>query len=103
VASTDDTSYPRQRAGDAESRDVITFQGSSVAELEAAFHDSIDDYISWCEDEGVPPEKPYSGKFNLRLSPELHREVAVAAKRLNTSINAFVERAIEDELRTVKS
>jgi predicted HicB family RNase H-like nuclease len=84
-------------------RDVITFQGTSVAELEQAFHTSVDDYVSWCEEEGIPPEKPYSGKFNLRLSPELHREIAIAAKRLDTSINAFVERAIQDELRTIDS
>lgn len=84
-------------------RDVITFQGTSVAELEHAFHESVDDYVSWCEEEGIPPEKPYSGKFNLRLSPELHRELAIAAKRLDTSINAFVERAIQDELRTIDS
>lgn len=83
-------------------RDVITFQGSSVADLEQAFRDSVDEYIAWCEEEGVAPEKPYSGRFNLRLSPELHREVAIAAKRRNQSINAFVEKAIEDELRTVK-
>jgi predicted HicB family RNase H-like nuclease len=83
-------------------RDVITFQGTSVEELEQAFHDSINDYVSWADEEGIPPEKPYSGKFNLRLSPELHREVAIVAKRLDTSINAFVEKAIKDELRTVK-
>lgn len=84
-------------------RDVITFQGTSVAELEQAFRASVDDYVSWCEEEGIPPEKPYSGKFNLRLSPELHREIAIAAKRLGTSINALVERAIQDELRTIGS
>lgn len=84
-------------------RDVITFQGTSVAELEQAFYASVDDYVSWCKEEGIPPEKPYSGKFNLRLSPELHRQIAIAAKRLGTSINAFVERAIQDELRTIDS
>jgi len=83
-------------------RDVITFQGTSVEELERSFRDSVDDYVSWCTEEGVPPERPYSGRFNLRLSPELHREVAIVAKRRNTSINAFVEKAIEDELRAGK-
>ncbi len=83
-------------------RDVITFQGSSVSDLEQAFRDSIEDYLSWCEEEGTAPEKPYSGRFNLRLSPELHREVAIAAIGLKKSINAFVVKAIEDELRTVK-
>ncbi|MEA1910605.1 MAG: type II toxin-antitoxin system HicB family antitoxin, partial [Spirochaetota bacterium] len=56
-------------------RDVITFQGKSVDELEKAFIDSVEDYVEWCKEDGVSPEKPYSGKFNLRLSPELHKEV----------------------------
>ena len=71
-------------------RDVITFQGTSVGEIEKAFTESIDDYINWCKEECVEPEKPYSGKFNLRLSPELHREIAITAKKLNLSINNFV-------------
>lgn len=83
-------------------RDVITFQGTTVEELEKAFRDSVDDYQEWCVEEGVSPERPYSGKFNLRLSPELHREAAIAAKKLDISINKFVEKAIEDEIRTVK-
>ena len=82
-------------------RDVITFQGTTVTEIEKAFNDSIDDYINWCKEEGVEPEKPYSGKFNLRLSPELHREIAITAKKLNLSINNFVEKALKDELAMV--
>ena len=48
-------------------RDVITFQGKTVEELETAFQESIDDYLKWCKDDGVSPEKPYSGRFNLRV------------------------------------
>ena len=84
-------------------RDVITFQGESVDELEKALRESVDDYREWCAEEGVDPDKPYSGKFNLRLSPELHRELAIAAKKLDISINRFVEKAIEDEIRIVKT
>jgi predicted HicB family RNase H-like nuclease len=79
-------------------RDVITFQGTSVEEIENAFQDSINDYIEWCKKDGINPEKPYSGKFNLRLSPELHKEVAVTAKKLKISINSFVEKALQDEI-----
>ena len=79
-------------------RDVITFQGKSVDEIEKAFKDSIEDYIEWCQQDGINPEKPYSGKFNLRLSPELHKEVAVTARKLKISINSFVEKAIHDEI-----
>lgn len=83
-------------------RDVITFQGTTVDEIEKAFAESIDDYINWCKEECVEPEKPYSGKFNLRLSPELHREIAITAKKLNLSINSFVEKAVKDELAMVQ-
>ncbi|MEA1911597.1 MAG: type II toxin-antitoxin system HicB family antitoxin [Spirochaetota bacterium] len=79
-------------------RDVITFQGKSVDELEKAFIDSVEDYLEWCKEDGVSPEKPYSGKFNLRLSPELHKEVAITAKKMKISINKFVEKAVVDEL-----
>jgi predicted HicB family RNase H-like nuclease len=82
-------------------KDVITFQGTTVEEIEAAFKGSIDDYINWCTSEGVAPEKPYSGKFNLRLSPELHKEVAITARKMNLSINNFVEKALKDELALV--
>ena len=79
-------------------RDVITFQGKSVSELENAFKESIEDYISWCKEDGVNPERPYSGKFNLRISPELHKEIAITAKKMRMSINKFVEKAVLDEL-----
>lgn len=84
-------------------RDVITFQGKSVDELEKAFQESIDDYLVWCEEDGVEPEKPYSGKFNLRISPELHKEIAISAKLLKLSINRFVEKAIQDEISTMRN
>lgn len=83
-------------------RDVITFQGTSVDEIDTAFRESIDDYLSWCTEEGAEPEKPYSGRFNLRLSPELHKEIAVTARKMKISINTFVERAVQDELVAVR-
>ena len=79
-------------------RDVITFQGTTVKEIERAFKDSINDYIAWCAEEGVEPEKPYSGKFNIRLSPQLHRQIAVLAKKNKISLNSFVEKAVINEI-----
>jgi predicted HicB family RNase H-like nuclease len=83
-------------------RDVITFQGTTVEGIEAAFKESIEDYLKWCKEEGEEPEKPYSGKFNLRLSPELHRKIAMEAKKLKLSINSFVEKAITDEIAAMR-
>ncbi len=76
---------------------VITFQGTSVDELQKEFHLSVDDYLEWCEEEGIAPEKPCSGKFNVRLSPSTHQKAINSAKSLGISLNKFVEKAIEDE------
>jgi len=76
-------------------RDVITFQGESVAELEQAFHDSIDDYLDFCAERGEEPEKSYSGKLILRLDPELHKTITYQARRSNKSINTWISEALE--------
>ena len=83
-------------------RDVITFQGTTVKEIDRAFKESIDDYIAWCTEEGVLPEKPYSGRFNIRLSPELHRQIAIIAKKKKVSLNTFVEKALIDEISLLR-
>jgi predicted HicB family RNase H-like nuclease len=76
-------------------RDVITFQGESVAEVTQAFHDSVDDYLEFCAERGESPEKPYSGQFVLRLNPQLHRELANLAQARSTSLNALIENILE--------
>lgn len=76
-------------------RDVITFQGGSVAELKQAFHESVDDYLEWCAERGEAPEKPYSGKFVVRISPDLHRDLSIEASRQCLSLNALVAKKLE--------
>jgi predicted HicB family RNase H-like nuclease len=71
-------------------RDVVTFQGKTVNELIKAFHDSVDDYLDMCKSRGEEPEKPFSGKFVVRVSPEVHRKIYVAAKKTGQSINAWL-------------
>lgn len=75
--------------------DVITFQGRTVEEIIQAFRDSVDDYLEFCAQRDEKPEKPYSGKFMLRISPALHRKLAGEAARRGTSINAFVAKKLE--------
>jgi len=81
-------------------RDVITFQGRSVEEIKLAMEESVEDYLSMCAADGVSPEKPFSGKFQFRGSPELHRRLAVAAARRRTSMNTVVREALEGFLET---
>jgi predicted HicB family RNase H-like nuclease len=79
-------------------RDVITFQGLTVAEIKQAFTESVDDYLDYCAERGEQPDKPFSGKFNLRLDPSLHRQLYIKAKQMGTSLNQFVIDAIQDHL-----
>lgn len=80
-------------------RDVITFQGTSVDELWEEFRASVDDYLEWCKERGEEPDKPFSGRFVVRLSPELHRAVAVKAGLEGKSLNTWVSDVLEDEVR----
>lgn len=75
-------------------RDVITFQGKSVKELKKSFVDSIEDYLKFCASLNEEPDKPFSGKFNLRIDPELHREAYIAARKSGESLNTWVRDAI---------
>lgn len=83
-------------------RTVITFQGTSVEEIENEFHASVDDYLEWCREDGIEPEKPYSGRFNVRLTPLFHGKVAAAARKLGLSLNAFVEKSLSDEMANMQ-
>ncbi|MCA9897744.1 MAG: type II toxin-antitoxin system HicB family antitoxin [Ardenticatenaceae bacterium] len=76
-------------------RDVITFEGESVAELKQAFEDSVEDYLAFCAERGESPEKPYSGKFSIRLNPELHRKISMKARIANKSLNSWISEALE--------
>lgn len=76
-------------------KDVITFQGESVRELEQSFKDSVNDYLAFCKERGESPDKPYSGRFNIRISPELHAKLDIAARLHSESLNSFVTHALE--------
>ncbi|MBI1881051.1 MAG: type II toxin-antitoxin system HicB family antitoxin [Chloroflexi bacterium] len=71
-------------------RDVITFQGKSVDELRQAFIDSVEDYLEFCKERGEAPERPFSGRFTIRLSPEQHRRVVLAAEKAGKDVNGWV-------------
>ncbi len=78
-------------------RDVVTFQGKHVDELERAFHESVDCYLQVCAEEGIDPAKPFSGKFMVRVDPDIHRNATVAAKQAGLSLNAWIAKTLEKE------
>ncbi len=71
-------------------RDVVTFQGETVEELRKAFHESVDDYLDFCTVRGEEPEKPYSGKFVVRVDPELHKIISIQARKKGKSLNSWI-------------
>lgn len=70
--------------------DSISYEGSSVAELEQAFIAAVDDYLKHCEAIGKRPDKPYSGTFNVRVGPERHRKLIDVGARLGKGLNETV-------------
>jgi predicted HicB family RNase H-like nuclease len=80
-------------------RDLIGFHGESVAKLRRAFKDAVDDYLNTCEKLGQTPNRPYSGQFRLRLSPELHAQAAMAAESQGKSLNTWAVDVIENAAR----
>ena len=82
-------------------RDVITFQGKTVGEIKEAFRDSVEDYLDYCAKLGQEPEKPFTGKFMLRIPPDLHRKIYVAAKQSGESINAWIKEQLTHSVERV--
>jgi predicted HicB family RNase H-like nuclease len=76
-------------------KDVITFQGRSVEELERAFRESIDDYLEFCLERKEEPDKPFSGRLMLRLPTPLHRKVYVTALKEGKSLNQWISEKLE--------
>ena len=77
-------------------RDVVTFQGKSAKELRRAFKESVDDYLDFCRKRGESADKPVSGRFVLRISPELHRKLCMAASASGQSLNAWIKSRLEN-------
>lgn len=76
-------------------RDVITFEADSPKGIAQAFRDSVDDYLDFCRERGVEPEKPCSGRLVLRMPVALHRKLEQAARAHQTSINRLIVSVLE--------
>jgi predicted HicB family RNase H-like nuclease len=76
-------------------RDIIGFHGNTIAEAIQSFHTVIEEYLEDCKKRGIKPNKPYSGRFNLRVPPALHSEVAAAAVRTGKSLNQWVTEVLD--------
>ena len=74
--------------------DFIDFETDDIADVENQFHQAVDDYIEFCKEVGKKPEKEYKGMFNVRISPDLHKKLAICALKDGETLNSEVEKAI---------
>lgn len=80
-------------------RDTITFYGKTVEEALRAFRDSVDDYLDFCKDAGVEPDRPFNGKLLIRIKPEHHRDLSLIAQEEGQSVNALVAQLVTKAIR----
>ena len=79
---------------------LVNFEGESVKELTEAFHEAVDDYLAYCKDEGIEPDKSYTGVLNVRLTPSIHRQIAMLARQAGLTINAYIKDTLEKKIKT---
>jgi len=71
-------------------KSVITYEGNTVEELKADFEAGIDLYLESCKEQGIKPQKSYSGSLNIRIPSEVHSQLALKAQMTGRSINAII-------------
>ena len=75
--------------------DLVTYESETVPGLNQDFEAAVDDYLETCEQVGKEPDRPFTGTFQIRVPPELHRQAAMEAKIAEQSLNEWVNGAIE--------
>ena len=71
------------------------FECENIKDIEKEFHEAVDDYLEFCKEVGKEPDREYRGTFNVRISPELHKKLAILAIENDDTLNASVEKAIQ--------
>ena len=61
---------------------------------------SLKVFLDMCQEDGVEPRKEYSGKFNLRVPPKLHADIAARAAAAGKSLNQWVTEMLDQSLHT---
>lgn len=75
--------------------DGIGFHADNVQALRQAFHEAVEDYVAVCAKIGKRPQQPYSGRLMFRVSSDVHRKVALAAKRSGKSLDQWAEEVLD--------
>jgi len=79
-------------------RSLVSYHATGVESLIQAFREAVEDYLDTCDREGIEPEIPFKGSFNVRLTPEIHRDAAFQARSEGVSFNQFIKMTLEERL-----
>ncbi len=82
-------------------QDVLDFYGRTPEELRSEFESSVEEYLAWCQEEGVQPEKTWQGKLTIRMEEGLRRRLAAVAAAHGESINSWITSVLDRETRRV--
>jgi len=83
-------------------RSLILYQAENSKELKQAFYAAVDDYLEDCKNDGVEPEKPCKGSFNVRIGEELHCQAALLSLKMDEKLNEFVTEAVKERIEKIK-
>ena len=74
------------------------FYGKNPKELRVEFKKSLQVFLAVCKEKGIDPRRHFSGKFNLRIPPELHERLAIVAQAQGKSINSLAQEALQERV-----
>jgi len=77
---------------------LVSFEATTVKGLKKAFHDAVNDYLSFCKRQNRQPDRPLSGRITFRMGPEIHKQALILAAREGKSLNAVVKESVETYL-----
>lgn len=80
-------------------RALVSYDATDAKGLKKAFEEAVDDYLVTCHSQKIEPEKPFKGSLNVRLGPELHRRIAIAAEQHHLSINKFIVETLDQAVK----
>lgn len=83
--------------------DIVTYEGQTTGEVTSSFKAAVDRYLEHCKNTGKTANKPYSGSFNVRVGPELHRKAVVEASACGLTLNELVVEALEARTKGEKA
>ena len=80
-------------------RALVSYEATNAKGLRKAFEEAVDDYLDMCHSQHIEPEIPFKGSLNVRLGPELHRRIAIAAEQHHLSINKFITETLNQAVK----